>query len=456
MDPLLIVVLALAAAALVAVVAWTAVRRAAGEKVDPELPARLARAEQRAEGLAGEVAERDARIGRLDGELRSIRAELSELGRAHEKLKTEKDKDAERAAERVRELTEAREAMTKEFKLLAEEVMRQHGATFTKQNREQIEGLLDPMRQKMLEFQQGMMQTRQEAAERHAALGATILSLTDHSAKMSQETQNLTRALKGQTQVQGAWGEMILATILERSGLREGQEFSTQQSETVEGRRLRPDVVVNLPNGHRLIIDSKVSLVGFEAYVNAADDGARAGALRAHVTSMRNHVRELSGKDYTRIAGITPDYVMMFVPIEAAFAVATEADPELTLFAIERNITIATPTNLITLLRTVASLWQVERQQRNAEDIANRAGALFDKFAGFIDDMNKVDQLLSRAHGAHKDAMGKLSTGAGNLVRQTEMLRKLGARTKKNLPADLVDAAGEEPDALEDGTAARD
>lgn len=235
---------------------------------------------------------------------------------------------------------------------------------------------------------------------------------------------------------------MILSTILEKSGLREGEEYATQQSETMEdGRRLRPDVVVNLPNDHKIIVDSKVSLVAFEEYVNAEDDTARAAALRRHVDSLRGHIRDLSGKDYSRIAGMTPDYVIMFVPIEGAFAAALESAPDLTGFAIGQNITIATPTTLITLLRTVANLWQVERQQKNAEDIADRAGKLYDKFEGFVVDMAKIRKGLDSATQAHDQAMGKLSTGRGNLVNQAETLRQLGAKTKKRLPDELIEDA---------------
>ncbi|MEC9345307.1 MAG: DNA recombination protein RmuC [Pseudomonadota bacterium] len=450
MEPVTTIVIALAAAALVAAVAWAALRRATAERADPELPARLARAEQRAEGLAKDVADRDIRIERLERDLREVQEDRASLKTDKATLELEKQKDAEHFAARLKELTEAREAMKKDFDLLANAALKQHGETFKTQNREQLESLLNPMREKILEFQQGMLQTRQEAAAGRAALESTIKSLTERSTEMSQETRNLTRALKGQSQVRGAWGEMVLATILEKSGLREGEEFTTQQSETIEGQRLRPDVVVNLPNGHRLIIDSKVSLTAFETWVNAEDDAARAAALKAHTSGMRTHIRGLSSKDYTRLAGTAPDYVIMFVPIEAAFAAATEADHELTLFAIESNVALATPNILITLLRTVASLWQVERQERNAKDIADRAGKLYDKFAGFIEDMKKVDIHLERARGAHLDAMGKLSTGAGNLVRQVEMLRKLGAKTgSKTLPADMVEASGVETELLE-------
>jgi len=333
--------------------------------------------------------------------------------------------------------------MTREFRELADQVLKGHATNFKQQNREQIEGLLTPLRQKIVEFHTGMTNAQVQAAAGQAALKQQIESLQKHSTEMTQETLNLTRALKGKTQTQGAWGEMILATILEKSGLREGEEFSTQQSETIDsGERLRPDVVVNLPNDHKIIIDSKVSLVAFEAYVNAETEAEQAVALKRHVESLRQHIRGLSSKDYTRITGATTDYVIMFVPIEGAFAAALQESPDLTGFAIAQNITMATPTTLITLLRTVGSLWQVERQQKNAEDIASRAGLLYDKFAGFVDDVRDVGRHLDRASKAQQAAVGKLIDGRGNLINQATELKSLGAKTtKKDLPQEMVEAA---------------
>ncbi|PJK29686.1 DNA recombination protein RmuC [Minwuia thermotolerans] len=441
---------ALAAAVLVAVAAYLAVRRAASGNGDAaaERDARIA-----AEGQAArleeavrrlEADEREAReaTAKLEARLEAERNRAGTLERDLATLRVERQKDAERAEQQIAELKDAREAMTKEFRLLAEEVMAKHGQTFRQQNREQIEGLLNPLRQKIVEFQQGMTHAQQEAATGRATLAEQIRMLSERSGEMTRETLNLTRALKGRTQTQGAWGEMILSTILEKSGLREGEEYATQQSETMEdGRRLRPDVVVNLPNDHKIIVDSKVSLVAFEEFVNAEDEAGRAAGLKRHVDSLRGHIRDLSSKDYSRIAGVTPDYVIMFVPIEGAFAAALETAPDLTGFAIGQNITIATPTTLITLLRTVANLWQVERQQKNAEEIASRAGLLYDKFEGFVSDMSRIRKGLDSATQAHDQAMGKLSTGRGNLVNQAETLRQLGAKTKKRLPDELIEDA---------------
>lgn len=465
MEPALLVAVALGAAVIVAVAAFLAVRRsAARQDPDAEIVAEREQAEADLQQARAEIAEKDRRIAtleadaanaaqrlterdraleRLQTDLQQEREALGKLREAHASLKQAHEKDQARAEERLKELQDARERMTKEFRDLADTVLRGHATTFKEQNKEQLDGLLTPLRQKINEFQNGMTEAQRQSAAGQAALKQQIESLQKHSTEMTQETLNLTRALKGKTQTQGAWGEMILATILEKSGLREGEEFTTQQSETLEsGKRLRPDVVVNLPNEHRIIVDSKVSLVAFEAYVNAETEAEQAAALKSHVQSLRQHIRDLSSKDYSRISGATPDYVIMFVPIEGAFAAALQESPDLTGFAIAQNITIATPTTLITLLRTVGSLWQVERQQKNAEDIANRAGLLYDKFVGFVDDVNDIGRHLDRAAKAQQAAVGKLVEGNGNLVNQATQLKTLGARAKKDLPQAMVEAAG--------------
>ncbi|WP_416896367.1 MAG: DNA recombination protein RmuC [Minwuia sp.] len=447
-----VVLAAGAAALLVGIALWLAVRRSldgrsaldAAETARREAEGRAERLDEAVRRLEVEKAGDEKAFREQVDRLQEARDQISAQAREIATLTIEKQKDAEHAEARIRELGEAREKMSKEFRLLAEEVMEKHGQTFKQQNREQLDVLLNPLRQKIVEFQTGMTDAQKQAAAGRAQLSEQIRHLSEHSSRMTQETVNLTRALKGRAQTQGAWGEMVLATILEKSGLREGEEYVTQQSETIDGQRLRPDVVINLPNDHKIIVDSKVSLVAFEEFVNAENDELRDAALKRHVTSMRAHVNELAKKDYSRISGQTLDYEIMFVPIEAAVSAALQADPALTAFAIEKNIAIATPTNLMMALRTVGGLWQVERQQKNAEQIADRAGKLYDKFEGFVSDMTLIGTHLERAQKAHGEAVGKLAGGSGNLVRQAEMLKDLGARTKKTLPQELVDRAGVE------------
>jgi DNA recombination protein RmuC len=258
---------------------------------------------------------------------------------------------------------------------------------------------------------------------------------------MTSETENLTQALKGKSQMQGAWGEMVLKTILDRSGLREGEEYVTQESRvTEEGARLRPDVVVTLPGGQQVVIDSKVSLAAFTAYVSAETDAEREAQLSFHLDSIRTHIKALSEKEYQQVIISELNFVIMFVPIEGALAVALQNDPALTGFATEKDVAIATPTTLMLALKTIANLWQVERRNRNADAIAERAGKLYDKFVGFLDDMKSIGERLNQAQASYAGAMDKLSDGKGNLVRQVELLKSMGAKTGKSIPPELLDS----------------
>ena len=366
--------------------------------------------------------------------------ELGDLRSRHAKLQETLDQVTRQSDEKLALLAEARETMAKEFKVLAEDVMKRHGESFTRQNKEQVDAILAPLRDKLAEFQQGLQTAHTESARERATLKEQIRALTESSAKMNLETHNLTRALKGEAQAQGAWGEMILSTILERSGLREGEEYIAQESHLNEdGQRLRADVVVNLPNGQRIVIDSKVSLTAFEAFVNAETDVERTARLRAHLVSMRTHIRTLASKDYQAVTGSALDYVIMFVPIEGALAAALQEDPAITSFAAESNVAIATPTTLMMALRTVANVWQVERRNRNAEAIADRAGRIYDKFVGFLGDMEDLGSRLNKARESYDCALGKLSSGRGNLVRQVEQLREMGAKTSKALSQNLLE-----------------
>jgi DNA recombination protein RmuC len=383
--------------------------------------------------LIGAEKSREEIRAQLEGEGANLREQLA-------KLQETLDQERKQAGEKLALLTDAKDRMTQEFKVLADEVMKGHAETFTKQNKEQIDTILVPLREKLGEFQQGLQAAHTESAKERATLGEQIRQLTESSAKMTTETGNLTRALKGETRTRGAWGEMILESILERSALREGEEYILQENlATDDGKRRRPDVIVNLPGGQRIIVDSKLSLIAFEEFVNAEDEIARSGALTRHLDSMRAHIKGLAGKEYHVAAGSHVDYVIMFVPIEGALAAALQGDPGLTNFAVENSVAIATPTTLMIALRTVANVWQVERRNRNAEAIADRAGRLYDKMVGFVQDMLELGSRLTQARAEYDKAMGKLSTGNGNVIRQVEQLKDLGAKTAKSLPAHLFD-----------------
>jgi DNA recombination protein RmuC len=390
-----------------------------------------------------QVSERDATIQGLRALLAETQQGLRDVTARHGETTSELatlretlDQERRAADDKLKLLNDAQDTLTNQFQVLANNLMTQHGEAFSKQNKEQIEGLLAPLRERIKDFQQGLHNAHTESLKERAALGAQIKQLSAVSATMMSETTNLTRALKGKTQTQGAWGEMVLATLLEKSGLREGEEYFTQRThQGEEGRRLRPDVVVNLPGGDHVVIDSKVSLVAFETHINAETEEERALNLRRHVDSIRTHIKNLSSKEYQAISDGGLDYVVMFVPIESAWAVAVHEEPALTLMAADCNVA---PTTLVMALRTVHSVWRVERRNTNAEAIADRAGKLYSKIVSFLTDFAQVGTRLTQANETYQAAMGKLSSGPGNVIKQIEMLKDMGAKTTKTIPAALL------------------
>jgi DNA recombination protein RmuC len=334
--------------------------------------------------------------------------------------------------------------MTDRFKSLADETMKLHGDNFTRVNDAKLRALLEPMAQHIGRFQDELRQTHEGAAKDRERLKAEIENLTRQSEKIGQDAVALARALKGDKQKQGAWGEMVLERLLEDSGLTAGREYETQfHVRSEEGARRRPDVVVRLPGGRNVVIDAKVSLVAYDAAANAEDDRERAVQARAHAAAMRAHVEELARRDYAGMVGGAVDYVLMFTPIEPALAMALKEQPDLTAWAMSKGVAVATPTNLMPLLRTVEHIWSVEQRQRNAEEIAKRAGLMFDKMAGVMEAFEGVSGHLSKAQQAHGLALDRLSRGNGNLLGQFDTLRRLGARTGKEMPVEF----DEEPDA---------
>jgi DNA recombination protein RmuC len=413
------------------------------------LEAASAAADQLRANFIEQIAGRDSRIRELDHTL------MQERHRAENMVGDEREKNAELRAElaamrtrldetarqselNLKRFLDARQQMTDEFKLIAGEVLQTHSETFTKQNREQVDVLLKPLHEKITEFHQGLIKDRSAMSEQIRALAESNLQITT-------EAHNLTRALKGNSQTQGAWGEMILSTILEQSGLREGEQFFTQTSHTgTDGQRVRTDVEVLMPNNDRLIIDSKVSLTAFEAFVNCEDE-TREMHLRAHIASVRNHIMTLGDKAYHRAARSSMDFVMMFVPIESAVAIAIQNDVKLVEFGMAKGVILTTPTTLMTMLRAIRNVWDIERRHRNADEIAARAGALYDKVAGFLSTMDRVGGHLDKARVSFDDARSQLSTGRGNVVRQVEMLRELGANATKVIPSEWDGGKDEGP-----------
>lgn len=400
----------------------------------------LASAREALARLEGVTEERDS----LRSKLETVTEERNSLNARHEALKTEHEAAQRHHGEKLAELEKARERLSEQFKLTANDILKASGAELNKQSTENLQTLLKPLREQLTEFR---TKVETDAKERHGHAGEIkqlMETVRKDASRMSEDAQKLANALRSSSKVQGDWGEMVLASILERAGLRENEHYVTQSTErTEEGALLRPDVIVEMPGSHRLVIDSKVSLTAFERCVNAEDDEARNAALKQHLASVRAHIKALGDKDYAKLyEGV--NFTLMFIPLEGAASLALQNDPELSGYAWDRNVMIATPTTLMMAMRTVGNLWTIDRQNRHAIDIADRAGALYDKFEGFVGDLETVGKRIDGAKDAWAAAKGKLVEGRGNLVRQTEMLKSLGANARKSLPAEYLDAAGAE------------
>lgn len=349
----------------------------------------------------------------------------------------------EKLQENKAEVEKLQEKFSKEFEILASKILEEKSVKFTEQNKENLKNILSPLQEKIQTFERKVEDTHKESIDYHAALRQQILGLKDLNLQMSKDTINLTKALKGDSKTQGNWGELVLERVLEKSGLEKDREYFVQQSFTnEEGKRILPDVVIHLPDGKKMVIDSKVSLTAYEQFVNSDDDYEKSQFLKEHVNSLKRHIEQLSEKRYEDIYKIeSPDFVLLFIPIEPAFAVALNTDNQLYNKAFERNIVIVTPTTLLATLRTIDSMWNNEKQQRNAIEIARQAGALYDKFEGFIADLTNVGKKMDEAKAEYRGAMNKLFEGKGNLIVSVEKLKKMGAKSKKSLPQNIIERA---------------
>ncbi len=337
------------------------------------------------------------------------------------------------------ESVQLQQQLTLQFENLAQKIFDEKSTKMTDQNLRQLTGLLDPLKERIKDFEKKVEDTYSTERAERGHLKGEISKLMELNQTMSKEAHNLALALKGENKTQGNWGEMILENILERSGLRKGEEFFTQETlRGLSGEILRPDVIVKLPDGKHLIVDSKMTLTAYEASVSAPTEIDRDRFSHAHVESLKRHIGDLSEKKYHLAEQIiSPDFVMLFMPLEPAFALAFRLKPDLFETAWDRNIAIVSPTTLLTTLRTVASLWKQERQQRNALEIAKRGGELYDKFAGIVKDLETLGDRMNAVQKTHSEIMGKISTGRGNLLTQVEKLKDLGAKAEKSLPAML-------------------
>ncbi len=338
-------------------------------------------------------------------------------------------------AEQKEELEAIKSQFNKEFQLLANSILEEKTQRFTQHNQEQMNLLLNPLKEKIKSFEEQVAKSyQQESAERHVLKGV-VEQLMQQSVQIREEANNLAKALKGDNKKQGNWGEIILERVLERSGLIKDQEYRLQASvQEIGGKRLQPDAIIFLPDEKHLVVDAKLSMVAYERAVNADTEEDRIIALKQHVLSLENHIRELSAKDYHSLYGIhSPDFVLMFVPIESSLSMAVNQKPELFSDAWDRRVVIVSPSTLLATLRTIASVWKQERQNKNVLEIAKEAGLLYDKFVGFLDDMEQIQGYLQKASNKHEDAMKKLAEGPGNVVRKIEQLKNLGAKANKQI-----------------------
>ncbi|WP_025664885.1 DNA recombination protein RmuC [Aquimarina megaterium] len=386
--------------------------------------------------------------------------QLSELIKEREEIRREKDflnteltrRNAEyenlqlKNTSQKEEVEKLQEKFTKEFENLANKILDEKSNKFTEQNKENIKSILNPLQEKINTFEKKVEQTHKESIDYHAALRQQIVGLKDLNEQMSKEATNLTKALKGDSKMQGNWGELVLERVLEKSGLEKDREYFVQQSFTLDnGQRVMPDVVIYLPDSKKMVIDSKVALTAYERYINEENEELRGTHLKEHITSLKRHVDQLSEKNYQDLYDIeSPDFILMFVPIEPAFAIAINQDNKLYNQAFEKNIVIVTPSTLLATLRTIDTMWNNEKQQRNAIEIARQAGALYDKFEGLVKDLTGVGKKIDDAKKDYSAAMNKLVEGRGNLITSVEKLKKMGAKAKKSLPEAVIKRATEE------------
>ena len=366
--------------------------------------------------------------------------------RAETELAAERRQSADKLATLQQTAQEAKTVLSDQFKNLANEILEEKSKRCAEQNQQNLDILLKPLQEKLTDFRKQVDETYQSEARERFALKQEVEKLAGLNLRMTDETRALTNALKGESKTQGDWGELVLETILENSGLRKGEEYLVQDTQTIsDGSRLQPDVVIRLPESKHLVIDSKVSITAYTRYIQADDEAVKTAELNSHVLSMKQHIQGLSAKNYQDLYGVgSIDFVLMFIPIEPAFLAAMRHAPDIYQEALKKNIVIVCPSTLLATVRTVAHLWRQEHQNRNAQEIARQCASLYDKFVGFVEDLDKVGLRLEQAQISYTDAVGKLKTGRGNLIRTAENVKKLGVKPNKSLPSKLTDFADDD------------
>lgn len=378
-------------------------------------------------------------------EKRQIQSEKERLGNQIVRYQADLENLQRVNTEQKEEVEKLQEKFTKDFENLANKILDEKSSKFTEQNQKNIKLILNPLQEKIQLFEKKVEETQKENISIHSALKEQLLNLQNQNLKITQEAENLTKALKGDSKMQGNWGELVLERVLEKSGLEKDREYSVQQSfQREDGSRVLPDVIINLPDGKKMVVDSKVSLTDYERFTNAEKED-RPKYLKDHINSLRRHVEQLSAKKYEDLYEMeSPDFVLLFVPIEPAFAIAINEDNTIYTKAFEKNIVIVTPSTLLATLRTIDTMWNNEKQQKNAIEIARQAGALYDKFEGFVSDLTKVGKKMDEAKNEYRGAMNKLVEGRGNIVTSIEKLKKMGAKAKKSIPEPILKRAEED------------
>ena len=392
------------------------------------------------------LAEMQQDIERLTAVNQVLNAEKLELKTQIAQLQTLNSEQQKTATEKITLLNEAKTELKDQFKTLANEIFAEKEKKFSQQNKQSLDAIIAPFSQQLHDFRKKVDAVYQHEGEQRASLLNEVKNLKNLNQQLNNEAINLTQALKGDKKLQGTWGELILERVLEQSGLRKGYEYEVQGGfRDLENKMLKPDVIIHLPHNKDIIVDSKVSLVAYEKYASAASETQQQMALKEHITAIDQHLKSLSEKDYSNLGGIkTLDFVLMFVPIEPAFMLAFQHSEKLFTDAFERKIIVVTPTTLLATLKTIESLWRFEKQNHNAREIADKAGNLYDKFRGFIEDIEKLGKQIDTTQSTFHDAINKLTHGKGNLVNQAQQLLNLGVKVKKEIPKSVLNRSDDD------------
>ncbi len=390
------------------------------------------------------LAEKNNFLQNKEAEAKQFQNQLLSSQTENAQLKARMEEQIKSGHEKIRLLQEAEQQLKIQFENLANKIFHERSQEFKDQNKLSLNEIVNPLKDQLGDFKKKIETVYDSENRDRISLREEIASLRRETENMNREALNLTRALKGDKKIQGNWGEMILEKVLEQSGLRKGIEYETQGAfRDQENKLYKPDVIVRLPEDKDVVIDSKVSLMAYEQYSSTEDDGERSIALKQHIEAVRNHIRSLSDKDYSSLKGLRSlDFVLLFMPIESAFIEAFQGDEKLFNEAFERKIIVVTPTTLLATLRTIENIWRYERQNENARIIAEKAGSIYDKVRGLVEDLEKLGNQLATVHKTYDGVMNKLTLGNGNLIRQTSSFVDLGVKVKKTLPKSIIEKAG--------------